>query len=56
MACSGSRTSHAELERCELARFDPDAWTLYHDFEILRALEASDEARAELGRASCAPS
>jgi alpha-mannosidase len=27
------------LDACELARFDADAWRLYHDFEVLRALE-----------------
>ncbi|HEY2777225.1 MAG TPA: glycoside hydrolase family 38 C-terminal domain-containing protein [Gaiellaceae bacterium] len=46
------------VERCELALFDADAWQLYFDFEVLRALEASDAAdpgfighlRAELNR------
>jgi alpha-mannosidase len=28
-----------ELEACELARFDADAWRLFHDFEVLRELE-----------------
>ena len=27
------------LRRCELARFDPDPWALWHDLELLRALE-----------------
>src|SRR6185437_7297430 len=47
-----------ELERCELALFDPQAWRLYHDFELLRALEAygglepawQGHLRAELNR------
>ena len=28
-----------ELEACELARFDADAWRRFHDFEVLRELE-----------------
>ena len=28
------------LDRCELARFDADAWRLFHDFDVLRQLEA----------------
>jgi alpha-mannosidase len=28
-----------ELEACELARFDGDAWRVFHDFEVLRELE-----------------
>jgi alpha-mannosidase len=35
----------AELRRCEAALLDEDAWRLYWDFEILRALEAE----ADLG-------
>ncbi len=31
------------LVACELRRFDPDAWALFHDFETLRALEADRE-------------
>ena len=61
LACNGmfgAKDVPAELVRCELATFDPDAWRLYHDFELLRALEASDslqpswagELRAELNR------
>jgi alpha-mannosidase len=30
-----------EVERCELAVVDEDAWRLYFDFEVLRELEAS---------------
>jgi alpha-mannosidase len=30
------------LDRCELARFDPEAWRLLFDFGVLRALEAED--------------
>jgi alpha-mannosidase len=28
------------LDRCEIARFDPQAWELHHDFDVLRRLEA----------------
>lgn len=42
LACNGlfgrQRDRPFELHRCELARFDPDAWRLYHDFETLRLL------------------
>ena len=31
------------LVACELRRFDPDAWALFHDFETLRQLEADRE-------------
>lgn len=63
LACNGmfgvgARTP--ELERCELARFDADAWRLHFDFETLRALEATGgegldpsfrgEVRRELNR------
>ena len=27
-------------DRCEIARFDPEAWDLFFDFEVLRQLEA----------------
>jgi alpha-mannosidase len=30
------------LDRCELARFDPDAWRLAFDLGVLRALEVED--------------
>ena len=61
LACNGmfgAQQAPPELERCELALFDEDAWRLYHDFELLRALEASGELepswagelRAELNR------
>jgi alpha-mannosidase len=47
-----------ELERCELALVDEDAWRLFFDFEVLRELAASDgldpswagELTAELNR------
>jgi alpha-mannosidase len=44
LACNGmfgEQGAPPELERCEIAVFDPDAWRLHHDFEVLRALEAS---------------
>lgn len=28
------------LDRCDIARFDPQAWDLFFDFEVLRQLEA----------------
>jgi len=28
------------LDRCQIARFDPQAWRLHHDFDVLRRLEA----------------
>ncbi|MBA2475804.1 MAG: alpha-mannosidase, partial [Actinobacteria bacterium] len=45
LACNsmfGQLEAPAELHRCELALFDPEAWQLFFDFETLRALEASD--------------
>jgi alpha-mannosidase len=45
LACNGlfgAQTAPVELERCELALFDPEAWKLYFDFETLRALEADE--------------
>jgi alpha-mannosidase len=60
LACNGmfgAKNAPAELRRCDIARFDPEAWRLYFDFETLRALEAEthDEAwsgplREELNR------
>ncbi|HLJ52779.1 MAG TPA: glycoside hydrolase family 38 C-terminal domain-containing protein [Rhizomicrobium sp.] len=32
-----------QLVACELRRFDPDAWSLFHDFDVLRQLEADRE-------------
>ena len=43
LACNGlfgELHAEAELLRCELGRFDPEAWRLAFDFEVLRALEA----------------
>jgi alpha-mannosidase len=45
LACNGlfgQLEAPPELEGCAIALYDEDAWRLYHDFEILRALEASD--------------
>ena len=36
----GSRAQPYRLAACELRRFDPTAWALFHDFETLRQLEA----------------
>jgi alpha-mannosidase len=43
LACNGlfgRMEAPVELARCELGRFDPDAWKLALDFELLRAVEA----------------
>ncbi|MGI9170578.1 MAG: alpha-mannosidase, partial [Caulobacteraceae bacterium] len=37
------------LEACELRRFDPEAWRLFHDFDTLRQLEA-DRAPPQIAR------
>jgi alpha-mannosidase len=60
LACNGmfgNTNRSADLQQCELALVDADAWRLYFDFETLRALELEtpDEAwaahlRAELAR------
>jgi alpha-mannosidase len=61
LACNGmfgEQDRPPELERCELALFDRDAWRRYHDFEVLRTLESADgidpawsgELRAGLSR------
>ena len=42
---SGKRQGPASyrLAACEIRRFDPEAWDLFHDFETLRQLEADRE-------------
>jgi len=43
LACNGlfgRQDRPVELTRCELVRWDAEAWTLFHDFELLRQLEA----------------
>ena len=43
LACNGlfgKQDRPVELTRCELARWDAAAWKLFHDFELLRQLEA----------------
>jgi alpha-mannosidase len=43
LACNGlfgRQEAPVVLARCELGRFDPAAWKLAHDFEVLRAVEA----------------
>jgi len=61
LACNGlfgAQEAPPEVVVCKLALFDSEAWRLYHDFELLRALEASDaiepgwagHLRAELNR------
>ncbi|MCW2975643.1 MAG: man2c1 [Actinomycetia bacterium] len=52
LACNGmfgAKATAAELIRCDLAVFDPDAWRLYFDFETLRALEAETDDVAWAG-------
>jgi alpha-mannosidase len=52
LACNGlfgRLDTPPELERCELALFDEEAWRTYFDFEVLRALEASDSLEAGFG-------
>jgi alpha-mannosidase len=51
LACNGMfgrKTVPAELERCELAAFDTDAWRLAWDFEILRELERDESTEPSL--------
>jgi alpha-mannosidase len=61
LACNGlfgQLNAPPELEHCAIAVYDEPAWQLFHDFEILRALEASDtlapswqgKLRSELNR------
>jgi alpha-mannosidase len=52
LACNGlfgSLEAPPELEGCAIALYDEEAWRLYHDFEILRALEASDTLEPSWG-------
>jgi alpha-mannosidase len=52
LACNGlfgQLEAPPELEACHIALYDEDAWRLYHDFEILRALEASDTLEPSWG-------
>jgi alpha-mannosidase len=47
LACNGmfgwsERHAPFALRRCELARFDAEAWARWHDLELLRSLEAAD--------------
>jgi alpha-mannosidase len=52
LACNGmfgETAAPPELRRCDLARFDPEAWSLYFDFETLRALEAGTADHAWAG-------
>jgi alpha-mannosidase len=52
LACNGlfgQLEAPPELESCAIALYDADAWRLYHDFEILRALEVSDTLEPSWG-------
>jgi alpha-mannosidase len=53
LACNGmfgEKPEPAELRRCDIARFDPEAWQLFFDFDTLRALEAETHDAAWSGR------
>ncbi len=53
LACNGmfgEKANPAELKRCDIALFDPEAWQLFFDFETLRALEAETGDEAWSGR------
>jgi alpha-mannosidase len=53
LACNGmfgEKAQPAELRRCDIALFDPEAWQLFFDFETLRALEAETSDAAWSGR------
>jgi alpha-mannosidase len=55
LACNGmfgEKEEPAELRRCDIAVFDPEAWQRFFDFETLRVLEAEtrDEAWSGLLR------
>ena len=53
LACNGmfgEAAGPAELLRCDIARFDAEAWRLFFDFETLRALEAETRDEAWSGR------
>jgi alpha-mannosidase len=52
LACNGlfgRLDAPPEVERCELALVDEEAWRLYFDFEVLRSLEASDSVEPGFG-------
>src|SRR6185437_12708245 len=40
-----------QLSACEIRRFDPEAWSLFHDFDVLRQLEA-DRVPAQAPRST----
>ena len=53
LACNGmfgEKPEPAELRRCDIALFDEEAWTLFFDFDTLRALEAETADAAWSGR------
>jgi alpha-mannosidase len=53
LACNGmfgDTGALPELLRCDIARFDPEAWRISLDFETLRALEAETRDEAWSGR------
>ena len=53
LACNGmfgASDAPAELLRCDIARFDPEAWRIACDFETLRGLEAETRDEAWSGR------
>ncbi|HEX8551624.1 MAG TPA: alpha-mannosidase [Abditibacteriaceae bacterium] len=50
---SGAVSSRADwlLERCDISRFDPQAWELYYDILVLRDLEADGDKDKDLDAA-----
>jgi alpha-mannosidase len=52
LACNGlfgELERGLDIERCELAVVDMDAWRLFFDFDVLRELEASDTLEPSFG-------
>jgi len=52
LACNGlfgPLEAPPELEGCAIVLYDEDGWRLYNDFEVLRALEASDTLEPSWG-------
>ena len=48
-SAGGDAREPYRLAACEVRRFDPEAWTLFHDFDVLRQLEA-DRTPAQSAR------
>lgn len=50
-SAGGDAREPYRLAACEARRFDPEAWRLFHDFDVLRQLEA-DRTPPQTGRSS----